>query len=298
MNIGYYIKRAAYKILSRTYWYNNVAFADCSKFWTHRTFGLDVINLGSSSAKAAFDYSNYPQLKTANWAMAPQTFVADLEILRNYSCFLKENATVIIPICPLSSLGGSNDDLPDKYYTVLNIASMPHASFRRYNKQMQMREQPWLYYPALPIDWLRSKVHKHRKPQFEQDAQIRINSWKKEFSIIDFEYELSLINQDAFEDGVEILKRIIGFCKEKGYKPVVVLPPVHSALSTKFTPKMKDQFIDSFIGKVLPGEYGLKFLDYFSDKRFSSDMFADSFLLNKKGALVFTEIVLKDINVI
>ena len=295
MKIGYYIQRAAFKILSRSYWYNHVAFSDCAKFWSHRTFGLDIVNLGSSSSVAAFDYSGHPELKAANWAMAPQTFMADYEILRNYASFLKKGATVIIPICPFSSLGGSNDDLADKYYTVLNIASIPHASYRRYTKQMQIRQQPWLYFPALPVDWLRSKIRRFRKPQYEQDARIRVNSWKKEFSIIDFDYELSLVNKDAFDDGVVLLKKILSYCKARDFKPVMVLPPVHQALSTLFTPAMRRKFIDSFVAQALEGEDKVAFLDYFEDKRFTSDMFADSFLLNKKGAVLFTDVVLKDI---
>lgn len=297
MKLSYYIQRASFRLLSRTYWYNNVAFGDCAKFWKHRTFDMDVVNLGSSSGKAAFDYSAYPLLKAANWAMAPQTFVADLEILRNYSCFLKEGATVILPICPFSSLGGANDDFPDKYYTVLNIASIPNASFRRYKAQMQIKEKPWLYFPALPIEFLHNKLKRFRKPNVEIDAQIRLSSWKKEFSILDFENELSIVNKDSYDDGISILKQIFDYCKSHHFNVVAVLPPVHEALSNEFTLGMKQKFIDAFIGEAIKGE-DVAFLDYFTDKRFTGDMFNDSYLLNKKGARIFTDIVLKDIKLI
>ena len=296
MKLSYYIQRASFKLLSRTYWYNNVAFGDCAKFWKHRTFEMDVVNLGSSSGKAAFDYSAYPSLKAANWAMAPQTFVADLEILRNYCCFLKEGATVILPICPFSSLGGANDDLPDKYYTVLNIASIPNASFRRYRAQMQIKEKPWLYFPALPVDFLRNKIKRFKTTDIEIDANIRLNSWKKEFSILDFENELSIVNKDSFDDGISVLKKIFNFCKSHRYRVVVILPPVHEALSSKFTPSMKRKFIDAFVEKAIKDE-NVDFFDYFTDKRFTKEMFSDSFLLNKRGASLFTDIVLKDINI-
>lgn len=297
MKFSYYLQRVFFRLLSRTYWYNHVAFGDCAKFWKHRTFDMDVVNLGSSSGKAAFDYSAYPALKAANWAMAPQTFVADLEILRNYSCFLKEGATVIIPICPFSSLGGANDDFPDKYYTVLNIASIPNASFRRYKAQMQIKEKPWLFFPALPIDFLRNIIKRFRKIDIKDDAKIRLNSWKNEFSILDFDNELSIVNKDAFDDGVCVLKQIFNYCKSHHFNVVVVLPPVHEALSNKFTPMMKKKYIDSFISEAIKGE-GVSFLDYFTDKRFTDDVFNDSYLLNKKGANKFTDIVLRDIKLI
>lgn len=280
----------------RSYWYNHTVFGDCSKFWGHRTFDMDVVNLGSSSALAAFDYSEYPKLKAANWAMAPQSFVADYEILKNYSCYLRPGATVIIPICPFSCLGGSNNDLPDKYYTVLNIASMPHASFRRQQEQQRIRQHPWSYIPFVQLLSINHKKKDMEIAFFQNDATNRMEGWKKEFSIMSFDYPLSILNKDAYEDGVILLSDMINYCKERGYKPVLVLPPVHKTLSSCFTPQMKTKCVDSFVGKVLPED--VFFLDYFTDDRFTDAMFSNSFLLNSKGASLFTKICLTDIKIV
>lgn len=289
------IQRVLNALVRRSYWYNNIAFADCRKFWIHRTFDLDVVNLGSSSALAAFDYSAYPQLKTANWAMAPQTLVADFEILRNYSCFLKKGAIVIIPLCPFSSLGGSNDNLADKYYTVLNIASIPHASFRRQQEQLQIKQNPWRYYPLAQLLSRKSKAKDIDKNTFEADAKMRMESWRKEFSIIRFSDSLSLVNQDSYKDGVEILRKMIDLCEEREFRPVLVMPPVSEAMRMQFAPEMKALFIYEFVSEVA-GEKTL-FLDYFADDRFMDFDFQNSFILNAAGAKKFTEIVLKEMGV-
>ena len=149
MSVTLLKKRVLNKLVRKSYWYNHIEFADCAKFWNHRTFGMDVVNLGSTSALAAFDYSAYPQLKAANWAMAPQTSLADYEILRNYSCYLREGATVIIPLCPFTCLGGSKDYFSDKYYTVLDIASIPHASYIKKQLVMERENNPFIYYPFM-----------------------------------------------------------------------------------------------------------------------------------------------------
>lgn len=296
MSISGIIQRVLNKLARRSYWYNKIQFADCQKFWLHSTFDMDIINLGSSSSLAAFDYSEYPQLKAANWAMAPQTLVADYEILRNYSCYLRKGATVIMPLCPFSCLGGSNDDLADKYYTVLNIASMPHASFRRQQQQMYIKNSPWRYYPLAQLIARKPKIKDIEKGTFGADAKMRMDSWKKEFSIIRFTDPLSLVNKDAYKEGAELLSKMVDYCNERGFCPVFVMPPVSQKMSQLFTKEMKQLFVDDFLKNGV--ENKAKFLDYFADVRFTDECFQNSFILNSKGASLFTEIVLKDIGLI
>ena len=296
MSISGIIQRVLNMLARHSYWYNRIEFADCQKFWHHNTFDLDVVNLGSSSALAAFDYAGYPLLKAANWAMAPQTLVADFEILRNYSCYLKKGTTVIIPLCPFSCLGGSNNDLADKYYTVLNIASMPHASFRRQQQQMQVKNTPWRYYPLAQLLAKKPKNKDIDKSRFEADAKMRMESWMKEFSIIRFSDPLSLVNKDAYSDGAELLSQMVAYCKERDFNPVYVMPPVSKEMREQFTTEMKQLFIDDFVKKGV-GDKG-QFLDYFADSRFSDDCFQNSFILNGTGAKKFTEVVLKEVGLI
>lgn len=296
MSISGIVQRVLNKLTRRSYWYNNIQFADCQKFWLHNTFDLDIINLGSSSALAAFDYADYPQLKAANWAMAPQTLVADFEILRNYSCYLKKGATVIIPLCPFSCLGGSNNDLADKYYTVLNIASMPHASYRRQQQQLQIKNNPWRYYPLAQLLARKPKNKDIDKSTFEADAKMRMESWRKEFSIIRYSVPLSLVNKDAYSDGADLLSQMIDYCKERDFQPVFVMPPVSDAMRKQFTPEMKKLFIDDFVKKGI-GEKAM-FLDYFADTRFADDCFKNSFILNGAGAKKFIDVVLKEVGIL
>lgn len=105
MSMTNFIKIKLNGLIRRSYWYNNILFPDCKKFWSHNTFNLDVVNLGSNSGKYAFEYSE-EHVKAANWAMGPQTLLADFEILKNYCSYLKNDAVVIIPLCPFTCLGG------------------------------------------------------------------------------------------------------------------------------------------------------------------------------------------------
>lgn len=285
-----------------SYWYNAVLFADCSKFWMQRTFNLDVVNLGSSSGKYAFDYSGIG-LKGANWAMAPQSLVADLAILKTYCSFLKPHGgVVLIPLCPFSCLGGSNLYLPDKYYTILKMSSIPHFAYKKQQEVYDKKYNPVRYYPALEMcrDFL-CLFHTPEKAipvgKFSWNAESFMKGWMHEFSILDFSNPLILKNQDAYADSASILTEIIRFCMGKGFRPVIVIPPVTKYLSSLFTEEMREEFIYSFVKQG--NKQGVEFLDYFEDPEFVATprLFRNSFFLNKDGAKRFTRRVLKDLGI-
>lgn len=284
-------------VVRRTQWFNDVVFPDCRKFWNQRSMGLDVVNLGSSSAKCGFDYLGL-NLKAANWAMQPQSFVGDLAILENYCSFLKPGAVVIIPLCPFSSLGGGNDDLADKYYSVIRFISMPHASLKKRQYIQDLMNYPLKYYPL--YEMLRDFVYLFRSKKealvlnFEVDANRWISSWMKEFSLYDLHYPLALVNQDRFNDTVVALSGLLEFCSGHGYNPVLVLPPMSKHLSSKLDEGFRKQFIYNLVEKA--NTVDAPFLNYLDDVEFEDDsLFKNAYLLGREGAKLFTKKILKDL---
>lgn len=267
-------------------------FPDCSKFWNHNTFDLDVVNLGSTNAKYAFDYTSLGY-KTANWAMSPQTLLQDYEILRNYFCYIRKGGYVILPLCPFSSLGGGYTYFPDKYYTILNISSIPGASFIKQQEVFNRRTNLIYNYPLVQLPKLFSKPRESGCNSLAIDAQTRIQNWKHEFSIDKLDAELSLVNRDSFIEGVKILSNTISFCKSRDLIPVLVLPPVSSDLRAFFTHPVMQKYVYNFVNAI--DIEGVQFLDYFMDSTFSDKYFLDSFRLNSEGAKLFTSIVIKQL---
>ena len=288
-------------LLKRSYWYNEKLLPDCKKFIYHNRYNLDIVNLGSSSAKYAFDYSGL-EVAASNWAMEPQSFVNDYAVLTNYSSFLKKGAKVIIPICPFSSLGGGNDYFADKYYTFIRPISIPNYSLKKRNDVKHIQNYPIFYYPfyGMLYDVYRLFARNEKQQSYQhikQDAKRRIDNWKREFSIYKFEDDLSLINQDRYDDSLEALKQLINYCMEHGYQPILVLPPVSPCLSEYFTDEVREKYIYSFIEKC--NIDGVPFIDYIDDTQFKDqDLYMTSFTLNKKGRKVFTARLLKDIAVL
>lgn len=73
-------------------WYRNQA---------ERNF--ELINLGSSGGKWAFDYDGL-NVKAMNWANQPQTLHDDLRLFKNFHSILKKGGKVLIVIMPFTGL--------------------------------------------------------------------------------------------------------------------------------------------------------------------------------------------------
>lgn len=283
---------------AKSHWYNDIMFPDCKKFWKHKDFDLELVNLGSTSAVCCFNYTEL-NVKAANWAMAPQSFVGDYAILTNYCSYLKKGATILIPLCPFSSLGGGNDDLADKYYTIVRPISIPHASLRRRNAILQVRNNPLRYFPLFEL-WgdLKAFISKSKKSicnDFEADADRWLQSWMKEFSLYKLDNPLSLINQDRYNDSVKALRAIISFCYEHEFRPVIVVPPISGHLSDRLSRKAKNNLIEDFIldSNTLRAEV----LNYIDHPELSNDKyFRNAYLMNDEGAKFFSKDLLYNLN--
>ena len=287
-------------LIKHSYWYNCVQFSDCQKFWGQNNFNLDLVNLGSSSGKYAFNYDGY--YKCANWAMAPKSLYGDLLILKNYCSYLKPSGSIVlISLCPFSSLGGQYSDLDYRYYTIINSNSISNYSFKKYQEAIDLKNNPFLYYPFASI--VRDiKYSLKRKEdaimsleQMEDNAKSWMSNWAKEFSITDFESPLRLINKDRFHESAVALNNLICFCLSRNIKPILVIPPMHKTLTNKFSDSMKEKFIYAFIEEG--NKECIPFLDYMEDDELSDiTLFRNSYFLNEKGAKLFTRKVLKDVN--
>lgn len=303
MNIKRKIKHGFNALAKRSHWYNEVLFPDCRKFWRYQTFNTDVVNLGSTSGLYAFNYEGLP-LKGANWALSHNPLSGDNAILRNYFSFLNPRKSVVImPLCPFSGLSGRYDFVEDRYYTLLNPLSIPGFSYQRQRRVKNWKEHPARLFPVYGL-WmeLRNLFTRKERPftesQMEKDADTWMKGWMHEFSLSDFSAPLSLLNRDSRQDAADILNEMIGFCKERDIRPVLVVPPMYHTLAERFTPEARQLLLDGLLD--LLKDKSVRFLNYMDDKRFSHNrtLFRNAFLLNETGAKQFTRIVLSDLGLL
>ena len=132
--------------------------------------------------------------------------------------------------------------------------------------------------------------------QLEANALSFITGWKKQFQISDFDAPLTPRNREGRDYRINLMRELVDFCTERGYKPVYVIPPVTEHLSKYYTDKFQETYIYSFLRDV---DRDVELLDYSKEKHLADDtLYFNSFFMNKKGASIFTERVLKsDINI-
>jgi hypothetical protein len=271
---------------------------------------LEVVNLGSSSAKYAFDYTGL--MHGMNFALAPQTMRYDFSILKNYHSYIKPGGVVLIPLCPFTWCVGENFQNPKddvKYYALLHPAVIYDYDFAIGRKISTGK--PNLIYMAIKrlslkslFTFLLSLIRPHRSmlsnnplkgEALVRDAEIRIKNWMKQFDISDLYSEcVSENNQRAITYNIELLVDIVNFCLERDYKPVIVLPPATKALQSKIPVVFRELYIYSLLNDdVLKN---ILFLNYFDNEQFLDDnLFFNSFFLNSRGSKLFTKQIIADI---
>lgn len=306
------------KILSKpiyaTEWYKGFfvgadgeTYPDNNWYRKHEERNFDLINLGSSGGKWAFDYSEF-NIKAMNWAQQPQTLLEDFNLLRNYHSILKKGGIVLVTIMPFTGLNKTTDFRDAMKY--LKIDAHEPIQPVEINKAQLYTLCPILMgLPAIKAvikHWLGeeqiasntiSKENMEKNPmsdiQLDADAKRWIDGWKKQFSIENFEAPLTDANQKGREFRIKLMRELIDFCTERTYKPVYVIPPVTKHLSQYYTPKFEETYIYDFLRAV---KRDVVLLDYSKfDNLQRDEMYFNSFFLNKRGRTIFTKQVLKDI---
>ena len=299
-----YIVYRLNELVKRTKWFTdripNIENYPTNEWYRiHEERNYDIVNIGSSSAKYAFDYSE-ENIKAFNWAEQPQSLDNGFKILKTFFSILKKDGVVILSLGPFSGLDVNSKwakDANDKYYYILDpclIDNYSSVAFRR--------KYPLIAYPKQSLKELIKKIlNKNTQRQisneFIDDSEKWMSGWLYEFNIRDIDAPLSEENQKGKSKRIALLSDMIGFCIERALKPIIVIPPIHPSLAAKFTDKFRENYIYSYIRAA--NQKGVPFLNYIDDIRFREDrLYRNSFFLNEAGAKKFTDIVLKDIGVL
>lgn len=287
---------------------NHETYPDNVWYREHDERNFDVVNLGSSGGKWAFDYTNF-NIKAMNWAQQPQTLLEDYNLLRHFHSILKQGGYVLITIMPFTGLNKKTGLMDAMKYVKFDLQGEPIQPYmfkeaQRYanypilfkkaaikalikyflgkDKQIDIR-------PETQLDYNPMKSH-----ELEVDAKRWIDGWKNQFGIADFNAPLTEDNQRGREYRIVLMQTLIDFCVERGYKPVFVIPPVTNHLAKYYTPKFEETYIYGYLKSI---NREVLTLDYSKNPEFGNDdtLYFNSFFLNKRGRKLFTRRVLKDL---
>lgn len=298
-----YLSNKQYK---QTNAFNN-QFVDIQKFKIISNLpkhSLDLIVLGSNAPKFAFDFSEIKDLKCSNWAIGPETFEYDSIILKKFSSKLKQDATVILPICPgsffLHKFSHKNNLV--KYYKLLNPKEFPEYSIRQKIKEY---DYPLIFNPMLTKRLIKDVKEDKRLDldynlinslDIQKDAEWWIRKcWNPLFGInIEDMHQLSSQNEQSIINNINIVKKIAEYCQEYKLNLILVYLPLTKELADMFPESYVNQYMKQCSENAIK-DFNVKIVDYMHDKRFQKhEYYINSFFMNRIGAKLFTNTFIKE----
>lgn len=297
------------KVLLKSNWYKNLfvdfnhtLYPDNTWYRNHDERNFDIVNLGSNCAKYAFDYS-VSSIKAMNWSSGSQTLIDDFKIVKNFHSILKDGGTVLITIMPFTSINKKVGFIDSFKFCATLDSTLIDVKYRR--KCFLCSQFPILLGKKALKAFIKvligrdslfnnnqrqSEKNPMTENQLQEDAKIWIDGWKNQFGISDLSAPLTEDKQKGRQVRIEVMRNLIDFCKERGYKPVYVIPPVTKYLAEYFTPDFKKIYISDFLKQV---DREVLLLDYSEDKKLmDKDLYFNSYFLNQTGAKLFTKHVL------
>lgn len=286
--------------------YDHTTYPDNVWYREHDERNFDIVSLGSSCGKWAYDW-NIAGIRGMNWAQQPQTLIDDFRLLRNFHSILKKNGVVVITIMPFTGLNkttGVMDTL--KYLETLYwdvVKDMPNiGEAKRFWKCPILFGKPAIKAAVKHIlgrerpfrDWrLDAEKNPMSHQELDRDAQGWMVGWAKQFGIKDFDADLTEENRKGREIRVKVMREMVDFCLERGYRPVYVIPPVTNSLLRFYSDQFRKRYFYDYLQEV---GRNVRLLDYLGDPEFSDDdLYFNSFFLNKRGRATFTRHVFNDI---
>lgn len=279
-------------------------FIDVRKFWKDNEIpnDLQIVNLGSNQPKFGFDYSD-SGIKGENFAIGSQAFEYDFKILKKIEHHLSPNAIVVFPVCLLEFFLYRYNfrSIYIRYYTFLRPDEI-----LGYNRSEKFWELSFpLFRHPLRVRYLIKDAKKDirleltenpmkEESQLDNDADFWIKCWNEEFKLQIPSLEVSDINICDINKNVHILKEMLQWCVNRGFRPVIVTLPVTKHLHSRFS----KAFIQNHILKYIEDSMidGTPFFNYIGDERFNDpNLFINSFFFNKKGRKAFTNAFVADL---
>lgn len=284
-----YMNTNFYRSMNELYWLKN--YPD----------QIELLNLGNSHTMYGLRYSKFYDGVAHNFATSSQPFFYDYSVLRHIEGSIAPGTVVIVPISYF-----------DWFYNYPVLFTEDSASYN--NRYYSFLPPQYIYdydfeqhvkYGLLPIltakENLQYIFHDTALPRLEAEdltmnpdkqkiAQIKANDWKN--NVMD----LGAGKQALIEENTYYFQKILDYCYQQGYTPVVISPPMTQELTAQFSQAFLEEF-DAITQEVLSAYPGIVYLDYSRDTAFSThpEYFRDSDHLNSIGGDLLTQRLLNDL---
>lgn len=258
---------------------------------------LQVANFGTGLGYYDFCYDEL-EVNAFNFSLPQQSLEFDYKLMKHYQNKLLPGCRICL-VLPyeifLANRITKIDEINERYYSILprmEVETRCNTTFEAYHEKLKKWTED-------KIESVESELQEvHEKDMQVCQAEKLLNIWKKELGIMSYgsggqrpEWE----REKALSKGW--LEKILLLCKENSWKPFVIVPPMSQILLDKISPKFRKANYYNILHEVLGKE--IPILDYSEDREFCHpDLYGSPCFLAKRGALLFTQDVLRRIGVL
>lgn len=265
---------------------------------------IELCNFGSSHGANGFNYEDVKDRTCFNFALHSQSLLYDYRILQHYSSNLKRGGVVFIVASYFSFFGGPEAEGKSfiaknkRYYKFL-----PKELILAYDWMTDLYVN---YLPALTAKGMsrslklflgfetQETVSVDHKGTTSKDAELDAPKAYERHIAYQLKSGSRMRSAEAFEE----IYGMIELCRELGVRPVMVTVPYLQEY-TSFIKKNDPEFFGDFYSVIreIQAKTGIEYYDYAFDERFRDNyrLFINSDHLNKEGARVFTNILLREV---
>jgi len=275
-------------------------------------YGITLANSGTSHGMASFDYRGLEGETTFNFALSGEDIYHDFQTLQQFSDHLSEGCVVAIPTSYFSFCMSLDEPSQKRYYEYMDYDRLKGFSYEilintKYLPVLRSGEfifkdlinDQSIDFGAVIQDGQASvTVDTAPSPRTSQASanQAKVNELKSHATGRAEGWRTGYMNvgEKYMADNCQLLIDMINYCKEQGWRPVLITTPIHYTLNEAFEEGELEHYYFSNVRKAQQ-ETGVPYLDLSHDEEFSvaADYYSNSDHLNTTGAAAFMEVYLQ-----
>jgi hypothetical protein len=266
---------------------------------------ITLLNLGNSHEMYGLRYEKYYQGVSNNFATSSQPFYYSYQVLKNAKSSICDGAVVLVPVSYFDwyynwrELFANTKTYNNRYYSFLKPRQV-------YNYELDTHIECGIFPLLTAKENVKYIFHDTGLPDIEAENLTALMDRGADHAddVVDYKYN-SWVNDvmnlgegkdRVYEENRRDLVKLIEYCYDEGYHPVLLCTPVTSLLNQRFSEEFLQDFDEKTqeICRLFPE---LLFLDYSKNEEFTDSLqyYTDSDHMNSLGGDIYTKKVLHDL---
>ena len=270
--------------------------------------GIALANTGTSHGRASFRYGELTDLTTFNFALSGEDIYHDFQTLKHFSAHLAEGCIVAIPTSYFSFCMSTTEPSQKRYYSYLDKNCLRGFSYETLINSKYLpvlRSGEYLFKDLIKDHTLdvggmmlgddtdvtqgqggaqtgstSDNALQALEASLRSHAAGRAESWRAGYL---------LTGEDFMEENRRLLSEMVNYCKEQGWRPILVTTPIHSTLNEAFSKEELETYYFANM-RTVSAETNVPWWDMSHDPHFSNTAtyYSNSDHLSQTGGTAFT----------